>query len=1093
MQSAQAVTLHLPDGSHHPFQMEGRSKSKSKHTDASTHVDNGALSDDYAVAARDADFTADREVRAAIRAIAIGRESMVSRIMTSNGVAPREAETAELLNEMHPKLEDELILPEPEGPQLTTTAEACYARIRANSGSITAPIDLYGFSDETLCHDKGQPKLETLSWEIARLQELLGSGNAPAAIYFMMVTGALTPINKDEANETRERIEKGGKRRLRPVYSGSGILKTPLREALSQPAAKRALAELLPMQMGQGMQSGPQTKVFMARLLFEAGYFTSLQDAINAFNAIHRQVLLDSAKVMWPEATLLTNRIYGPKAPCLYVYTDSAGMIHVKCMLSEHGARMGCVFGGTLFNMGVHLRIYKKMAIEFPGFIQRALTDDFSQFGKPAADTVVGWTRAFDHLAKALERYDELANPIGIFRHPEKGQLLLPPNAPDPPAGHRIFALTKITRKAVRIAGGHSGDDFATKAEAMLKAEAGARRVRAAARLAKVDPQGAMKIIGYASHHTMDYYWGVTPTHIVGDAVKLFQEALIDATDAILSPEGYDAPECHVKRHKRAHQLLALPGRSGGGNITAQSTLAPAAFLATTCAVLKDPCVANLSGFLAKYVDAAYTALYASFEGIPPLEAALLTKGFPKDTKSLFSTFTAIDLHLPPKRRMLQSKLTGAACTHQRRVLRASCDTSKVEPSPGQSVVDMLQVQLVTSRSQQSRVLQAPLYFEENRVAALPFVFFMRYYLGLPRLLRKGRPTTPIIECGVTDIPLYDRVVPKGSNGGYVEEVCALNHDAPAALCPSGKHGISCVSSFAARFRAHNMYTAVTQRAVGRLHCVPCTREPKTQVVLMDEFSAEECRALCPKDMTADLRLKALDFHQLMMSMAAINLNNAGASEMLSIVKAKIGDALQRIPKATKGVRLDLAIAMPDGTELLVDFTGIHPTAAGAISQLKLFVRALDLGNDVSAGVVANNPSARQPSPAVVAAVKLKEARYRNLMDLANGQLAAGKRTKKPVLISAVITHLGELSPDTISLVERLTSVAGKEFKARDPYTRGLTKAKVTGAYRSRFKDALLAANARGFGEALIATGNPIAGWVPAPDDACLPGWDVRY
>ena len=97
------------------------------------------------------------------------------------------------------------------------------------------------------------------------------------------------------------------------------------------------------------------------------------------------------------------------------------------------------------------------------------------------------------------------------------------------------------------------------------------------------------------------------------------------------------------------------------------------------------------------------------------------------------------------------------------------------------------------------------------------------------------------------------------------------------------------------------------------------------------------------------------------------------------------------------------------------------------------------------------------------------------------------------MLISAVITHLGELSPDTISLVERLTSVAGKEFKARDPYTRGLTKAKVTGAYRSRFKDALLAANARGFGEALIATGNPIAGWVPAPDDACLPGWDVRY
>ena len=62
----------------------------------------------------------------------------------------------------------------------------------------------------------------------------------------------------------------------------------------------------------------------------------------------------------------------------------------------------------------------------------------------------------------------------------------------------------------------------------------------------------------------------------------------------------------------------------------------------------------------------------------------------------------------------------------------------------------MLQVQLITSRSQQSRILQAPLYYEENRVAALPFAFFMRYYLGFPRLLRKGdqRPLSSRLELG---------------------------------------------------------------------------------------------------------------------------------------------------------------------------------------------------------------------------------------------------------------------------------------------------------------------------------------------------------
>ncbi len=62
-----------------------------------------------------------------------------------------------------------------------------------------------------------------------------------------------------------------------------------------------------------------------------------------------------------------------------------------------------------------------------------------------------------------------------------------------------------------------------------------------------------------------------------------------------------------------------------------------------------------------------------------------------------------------------------------------------------------------------------------------------------------------------------------------------------------------------------------------------------------------------------------------------------------------------------------------------------------------------------------------------------------------------------------------------------------------EPHTRGLMNARVAMAFRSRFKDALPAVNARGFGEALIAIDNPIAGRVPAPDDASLPGWDVGY
>ncbi len=63
------------------------------------------------------------------------REARVSKTMTSNGVAPREEATADILREMHPK---DLVLPMPEGPQLTTNASDCHSRMMRAAGSIAA-------------------------------------------------------------------------------------------------------------------------------------------------------------------------------------------------------------------------------------------------------------------------------------------------------------------------------------------------------------------------------------------------------------------------------------------------------------------------------------------------------------------------------------------------------------------------------------------------------------------------------------------------------------------------------------------------------------------------------------------------------------------------------------------------------------------------------------------------------------------------------------------------------------------------------------------------------------------------------------------
>jgi hypothetical protein len=115
------------------------------------------------------------------------------------------------------------------------------------------------------------------------------------------------------------------------------------------------------------------------------------------------------------------------------------------------------------------------------------------------------------------------------------------------------------------------------------------------------------------------------------------------------------------------------------------------------------------------------------------------------------------------------------------------------------------------------------------------------------------------------------------------------------------------------------------------------------------------------------------------------------------------------------------------------------------------------------------------------------------LMVLVKRHFDAHKRPTMPKLVPGVITHLGELGPDLIELVETLTTYAGKQFRPNLPSSMGMTRAKYTAIYRTRFKDALLCANARGFGRALLAAGNPMAGWVLAPGDEHedLPDWDV--
>jgi hypothetical protein len=420
---------------------------------------------------------------------------------------------------------------------------------------------------------------------------------------------------------------------------------------------------------------------------------------------------------------------------------------------------------------------------------------------------------------------------------------------------------------------------------------------------------------------------------------------------------------------------------------------------------------------------------------------------------------------------------------HERDKLRALMEVDRHNPTAGTTTTDMAHVALALHRSQQSRILNCPLHHKWNRVECDDFIFHWRYYLNLPRLIRRGRPRKALVG-----VPSTDLVTVQGANVGYVEEVCSLRHGVACTMGPNAVHEISCPSTYSARYRAHNMITRIVSSMAEEVGCV--TRiEPKTREVLLDDYTESEVRGLMPKVLTKASRLRMNELASVFTALGNTPINDPRSAALVQ----KVRDTLASMPAETKGVRLDLEITLPDMRVFLCDFTGIHPTSVQALKRINTFLRANVLGHDAASGVVLNNPMARTPSPAVVHATKLKQARYDTLMVLIKRQLDANKRSVMPRLVPGVMTHLGELGPDLIELVETLTGQAAKDFRPNAPKSMGLTRPKFTAIYRTRFKDALLCANARGFGRALLAAGNPMAGWALAPGDEHedLPDWDI--
>ena len=111
-----------------------------------------------------------------------------------------------------------------------------------------------------------------------------------------------------------------------------------------------------------------------------------------------------------------------------------------------------------------------------------------------------------------LKRYDELANPIGMHRHRGKGEISLPPEAPQPRPDHPLLDETRIVHGGVLIAGGcFGGGGQAVIDHGLAKVRALRPRIDGIIALADVNTHAAMRMLGDCANKALDYYLRITP------------------------------------------------------------------------------------------------------------------------------------------------------------------------------------------------------------------------------------------------------------------------------------------------------------------------------------------------------------------------------------------------------------------------------------------------------------------------------------------------------------------------------------------------------------------------------------------------------
>jgi hypothetical protein len=976
------------------------------------------------------------------------RISKAAKLLTKPGVAPSNSETANILREMHLDYLSELQTHEPIGPQIHIDPTECAKHLGSLAGSKTAPWGFYGWNDEFLrpIRKKSLDQPDNFMMQMGRFVSLLTNATIPDAVAWMTTCGSLVAANKLEAHEQLERKAAGLKAKLRPINNGSNMLKKALNIATSSTSCKRVKKNLLPQQMGLGVSGGPEKVAFLARVAYNSGYAINIEDAINGFNALKRQRFHDGTKELWPEGISLTNKFYAKDSPVIFIIVKPDGTLAIIVFRSKEGTRMGCPVASLGFDVSLDF-VYKTLSDEFPSFIIKALTDDMPVFIPPPSGDET-WTSVLMNLRRLLKRYDELANPIGIFRGIDKGHCLLPPDVQIPVFPESDLPVLRITQHGIKLSGAHIGTDNYVITESLKHVDTVIKRIDAVVRLATPEPQMGIRLLVQCANHSLDYYCRVTPPHLLEQAAIKFDRAIDEGLLACLTPEDLYCPKYDPVRNQRAILLARLPNVLGGLELIPTSTKSLAGFASAliACGTMRFP--PDVQDALCELAITSHHSILHTLNLKEISPGHPLSDCLPIEAKDMVLGTWARNFKLNNPRLRVHSVIANCISRYDWQALRQHC--SWLQREDRISKADLGHILCVSSRSQLTRVFSSSLWYREMRIEASTFIAWCRYYLNLPQMLTQRNPP---LEVG------------KDTE----QDLCRVSHDKIRFLDPTGSHAIGCVSTNREIMRCHDLLRDLLAK-YARECGIDTLVEPPTSTVLADAFSPAECRAMFSSTSDDTDKLLAKE----MISLSEQLLKSSSRSKKAEL-QAKATELTQRVANRhnahkRKGLRVDLLLTH-GSSQFLVDVTVRNITSDTYAKKACNWFRDVLIKTNEANSNGLPDPFHLQNSPVLMDAVKEKTKKYSPLVNLTDLQHAMKRRPLRPKFLVPVITHSGEWSADLFRIIEFICSTGKQLYQV---CTDGVTKKAFSASLRTKLKDHSASHAVRSMGKILRSAGYPL-------------------